>query len=580
MKLPVGVSDFQDIASGEYIFIDKTLLIKEIMDKGDKILLIPRPRRFGKTLNISMLKYYYDCCPARVLPDSEGRFPSKKEDLPKNSYTQLFANLAIARAGEEYLEKMGKNPVIFLSFKNVKDSTWSVCYEKIMQLISDEYTRHYYLLSSGRLLPHEQDYFKSILARKGSVGDYQNSLGQLLKFLNRYYEARVVILIDEYDAAIHAGFTCNYYDTAIDFMRGFLCAGLKDTDEYLEKSVITGILRIAKESIFSGLNNPGVYTVISEEFSDKFGFTENDVESFLNRFNLLDRYDEVRRWYNGYRFGDETVYNPWSIINFLESKVHELKPYWLNTSNNDLIETVLSNGGQELKEELEELIRGESIEKLIDENIIMKEINSREDLLWSFLLMTGYLKFTSKKRIGDQFYYNLTIPNAEVRIAYKNIIKKYFSDKIKNRELEMMLKGLIDGDISLFEKILQKIVTAIFSYHDFTGEPEKVYHALVAGLLVWLWETHEIKSNRESGFGRYDIMITPKNPKLLGYVIEFKAVDEDRNETVPAAVESAFKQIEAKKYETELVERGIRNIKKLAIVFSGKRVFVKEPEIR
>ncbi|HLP61146.1 MAG TPA: AAA family ATPase, partial [Candidatus Deferrimicrobium sp.] len=509
-------------------------------------------------------------------PDSKGRFPSKREDLPKNSYKQLFENLAITQAGEEYLEKIGKNPVIFVSFKNVKDSTWDVCWEKIRQVIIDEYSKHYYLLSSIALLPNEKDYFKRIIDLKGSTGDYQNSLGQLLKFLYRYYETRVVILIDEYDAAIHSGYTCNYYDKAIDFMRGFLCGGLKDTDEFLEKSVITGILRIAKESIFSGLNNPGVYTVVSEEFSDKFGFTESEVESFLTQYNLLDQYDEVRRWYNGYRFGDEIIYNPWSIINFLESKVHDLKPYWLNTSSNDLIDTFLSNGGQELKEELEQLIRGEAIEKLIDENIIMKEITSREDLLWSFLLMTGYLKFTAKRKIGDQFYYNLAIPNAEVRIAYKNIIRKYFADKIKNKELEIMLKALIAGDISLFEKILQKIVTAIFSYHDFSGEPERVYHALVTGLLVWLWETHEIKSNRESGFGRYDIMIIPKDPSLLGYVIEFKAVDDDINETVPAAVEAAFKQIDSKEYETELIERGIRNIKKLAIVFSGKRVFVKE----
>lgn len=575
-KLPVGVSDFKRIIEDNYMYVDKTLFIKEILDKGDTIIIIPRPRRFGKTLNISMLRYYYDCCPARVLPDSQGLFPAKKEDLPKNTYKKLFAHLAITGMGEEYLEKMEKHPVIFISFKNVKDSTWAVCYEKIKQLISDEYTRHYYILASGRLLPHEADYFKSILERKGSVGDYQNSLGQLMKFLNRFYEARVVVLIDEYDAAIHAGFTYNYYDEAIDLMRGFLCGGLKDTDEYLEKSVITGILRIAKESIFSGLNNPGVYTLVSEEFGDKFGFTETDVESFLTRFNLLDQYDEVRRWYNGYRFGAETLYNPWSIINYLESKEHELKPYWLNTSSNDLLDTFLSGGGQELKEELEQLLQGESFEKIIDENIIMKEITSREDLLWSFLLMTGYLKFTSKRRSGDQLVCNLAVPNTEVRIAYKNIIIKYFSNKIKNKELESMLSALIAGDITRFEKMLQKIVTSIFSFHGFSGEPEKVYHALVTGLLVWLWETHEIKSNRESGFGRYDIIIIPKNPGLPGYVIEFKAVDEDINETVPAAVNAAFKQIEDKKYETELVERGIRNIKKLAIVFSGKRVAVKE----
>ena len=360
-------------------------------------------------------------------------------------------------------------------------------------------------------------------------------------------------------------------------MRNFLCGGLKDTDRYLEKSVLTGIMRVAKESIFSGLNNTGVYTLLSEEFDDKFGFTEKEVETLLEDYRIPGMLEQVQKWYNGYRFGKKIIYNPWSIINFLGSKGNELQPYWVNTSDNEIVDTLLSKGGKELKEELEQLIRGESIEKAIETNILLKDVDNREDLLWSFLLMGGYLKLTSRRRddISGKVYYKLSIPNDEVRSTYTRIVDSYFSTKIENKKLEIMLKALIEGDVRLFEKMLRKVVPAVFSYHDFGGEPEKVYHALVAGLLIWISNTHEIKSNRESGYGRYDIMILPKDIKQVGYVMEFKTLDKEDNETVETAVESAFEQIEEKKNETELIGRGIANIKKLAIVFSGKEVVVK-----
>ncbi len=577
-KLPIGISDFKDVVSGDYYYVDKTLFIQEIMDRGSKILLIPRPRRFGKTLNLSMVGYFYDCCPEKISTEVDGLFPTHKNALPKNSYGQLFQRFNIARAGQEYMAKMGKHPVIFFSFRSIKETTWKNCLEKIKQLIVDAYLTHDYLLHSPLLKTEEKNYFHRIIEWQGSSVDYGNSLEKLLHFLSRYYEERVVILIDEYDAPIHAGFAHHYYDDIIHFIRNFLGGGLKDTDKYLEKSVITGILRIAKESIFSGLNNPGVFTLTSNQFNDQFGFTEAEVETMLTDFDLLHRYDEIKKWYNGYMFGDKTIYNPWSIINFLEDIDHNILPYWVNTSNNELIESLLSNGGKELKEELEQLLQGESIEKIIDENIVMKEISSREDLLWSFLLMGGYLKYTAKRMdlsIG-KYYYVLSIPNLEVRITYIDIINHYFSAKVKTTKLESMLKALIEGNVVLFEEILQDVVAVVFSYHDFGGEPERVYHALVAGLLVWISGTHEIKSNRESGYGRYDIMIIPKDPQLVGYVIEFKGVNKRKKETVKNATAVALKQIEDKQYETELRERGIDTIKKLAIVFSGKNVFVTE----
>jgi len=573
-KLPVGVSDFKDIVSGNYYYVDKSLFIKEIMDKGDKILLIPRPRRFGKTLNLSMLRYFYDCCPeilasrTRSLPGGTG--------TPGNSYKKLFDSLGISRAGQKYLDHMGKYPVIFLSFRDIKELDGETCMDKIEGLIHDEYSRHYYLLESKELIPPEKDYFKRIIERKGSRGDYEKSLEKLLIFLNRHYGERAVILIDEYDAPVHAGYDHEYYDEIINFMRNFLCGGLKDTDQYLEKSVITGIMRIARESIFSGLNNPGVYTLLSEEFGDKFGFTEREVETLLNDYQQLDMYDQVQTWYNGYRFGEEIIYNPWSIINFLGSKGKKLKPYWSNTSDNKIVEFLLSKGGKELKEELEQLIRGEAIEKIIEENIVLKDIPLRENLLWSFLLMVGYLKQTPKKMdpATGRMHYALSIPNMEVKTIYINIVESFFTDKIENKKLEIMLKALLEGDIDVFEEIFCDYVVKSMSFFDTAGEPEKVYHAFVMGLFLWLSPAYEVKSNRESGYGRYDIMIFPVEKNKLGFIIEFKKAR--KKETLESAVKSALEQIEKQKYENELQQRGIKNYKKLAIVFKGKEVTVKE----
>jgi len=403
-------------------------------------------------------------------------------------------------------------------------------------------------------------------------------LERLLVFLTRFYGQRAVILIDEYDAPALTGYNNDYYEEVINFISIFMSGGLKDTGQYLEKGIITGIMRIAKESIFSGFNNPGVYTLLSSKFSDHFGFTETEVRTMLEDFQVMDMIEQVQLWYNGYFFGGKVIYNPWSIINFLNDEEKELIPYWVNTSDNKIVNYLLSKGGMELRKEMEQLIRGDSIEKAIDENIVLKDISTDEEVLWSFLLMGGYLKQTTKRmdEVSDRFFYTLSIPNKEVKTIYTRIIRRYFSEKIENEKLEIMLKALIEGDIQLFEKMLKQIVLAVFSYHDFGGEPEKVYHALVAGLLIWITNTHEVRSNRESGYGRYDIMIIPKDVSKIGYVIEFKSVASDEHETIETALEAALSQIEAKQYETELKERGITNIKKLAIAFLGKAVSVKE----
>ncbi len=576
-KLPIGVSDFKKMISEDYYYIDKSLFIEEILEKGETIILLPRPRRFGKTLNLSMLKYFYDCC-----PDPEAGIESEREKIGVNKepfvnpYKKLFDSLAISKSAKEHLDKMGKHPVIFLTFKDIKEIAWEISYRKIKQLIQDEYLRHDYLLNSPKLKSQEKDYFKRIIDLKGEREEFENSLQKLLIFLSRFYGERVVILIDEYDAPIHMGFSRGYYDDIINFMRNFLSGGLKDTDKYLEKGIVTGIMRVAKESIFSGLNNPGVFTLTAEEFDDKFGFTPDEIEKLLEDFDSIDYFDDIRKWYNGYRFGARLIYNPWSILNFLASKSKRCQPFWINTSDNEIVEDLLSMGGKELKGELELLVRGETIEKVIEEDIVLKDVKKKENLLWSFLLMGGYLKYTSwrQDKYNGWIYYTLAIPNMEVRTTYTRIIDHYFTTKIENENVQLMLNSLIQGDIKLFEKMLRSIVLGIFSYHDFGGEPERVYHALVLGMLVWMAGTHEIKSNRESGYGRYDIMIIPRDLSQTGYVIEFKTVDIEEKETPKSALAAAMKQIEEKKYETELKERGIKKIIKLAIAFRGKEVFL------
>jgi len=573
-KLPIGISDFKDIITGDYFYVDKTLFIKELIDRGDSVLLFPRPRRFGKTLILSMLRYFYDCCPSS-LDEIPELYSSKTKTSPTTNYNYLFDSLAISKAGREYTDKMGKHPVIYISFRTIYQNNWESCRYKLKRLIQAVYAKHDYLLESPTMKPYEIKYFQQILDLKGELSDYNSSLENLLVFLTRHYRKRGVILIDEYDTPFCAGSVYGYYKDICNFMFTFLGSGLKDTDQYLEKGVIVGIIPIAVES---DLNNLGVYSLLSEDFQDYFGFTEPEVKTMLEDFNISEMFDQVQSWYNGYLFGNNVIYNPWSIINFLRSKKKELIPYWINTSDNKVVESLLSRGGKELREELEQLIRGESIEKAVNENIILKDIEIDEDLLWSFLLMSGYLKqvFTRQDDFSGNRFYALSIPNKEVISTYIGLINRYFTNSIGNKKTEIMLKALIEGNIQLFEEILKEIVLKVFSFHDLSGEPEKVYHALVIGLLVWISGTHEIKSNRESGYGRYDIMIIPHDPSEIGYIIEFKTVRQAISETVEIAVEKALKQIEEKKYETELIDKGIKTIKKLAIVFNGKEVYVKE----
>ncbi|MGH7453893.1 MAG: AAA family ATPase, partial [bacterium] len=535
-----------------------SLLIKELMDQGAVAMLIPRPRRFGKTLNLSMLRCFFE--------------------KTESGTSYLFRHLKIWQAGEEYTSQQGKYPVIALTFKDIKETSWESGLEKMQQIIQEEYLRHGYLTASDKLSPPEKNYFEKISNLEASQAQYESALKNLSLYLARHHQQQAILLIDEYDTPIQAGYVNGYYAEVVGFMRNFLSGGLKD-NPHLEKGVLTGIMRVAKESIFSGLNNLGVFTLLRSEFSTAFGLTEAEVEQALGDFQLADQYENIRNWYNGYTFGDQTIYNPWSIINYLDSGDKKFRPYWLHTSDNAIIEQLLTRGGIELKTELESLISGESIEKPVQENIVFRDLEIREDLLWSFLLFSGYLKYEAQR--PDDFdpaktLCRLVIPNQEVRSVYIGIVEQWFAQKFDQSKLQAMLRAFRAGDIRLFEHLFREMVAQIFSYHDFGAESEKVYQAFTIGLLVWLGDQYEIKSDRESGYGRYDLMIIPKDQSQIGYVIEFKKVSAYENETVELAIAKAFAQIEAKNYEMELRARGVTAIKKLAIVFQGKQVWVKE----
>jgi hypothetical protein len=556
-RLPIGVSDFKEIIKEDLYFVDKSLMIKDLVEDGSKVILLNRPRRFGKTLNMSMIKNFFE---------------RTDENIEEKSY--LFKDLKVWEY-EEVQKHLGKYPVIYITFKDIKNLTWQDCYLKITKLIQVEYDKHNYLLNADILSDAQKKYYSSILNQEASLGEYEESLKYLTEFMAKAYKSKVILLIDEYDVPIQGGYSNGYYDDVINFMRNFLSGGLKD-NENLYKAVLTGILRIAQESIFSGLNNLNVCTILNNKYSRYFGFEENEVEEILTYYGIETKMEDVKRWYNGYIFGNDVIYNPWSIIKYIENSDEGLMPYWVNTSSNDLVKKLITKGDEELKQEMQSLIQGETIEKYINEDIVMNEVEQDTENVWSFLFFSGYLKAVKKERNEEgQLKCHLAIPNIEVSIVYKGIILNWFKANIGMDKYRNMLRALIKGNIDLFSDIFSDFVLKSLSYFDISGqEPEKIYHVFVLGMLVSLNETHQVKSNRESGYGRYDVMLIPREKKDKGIIIEFKKVIERKNETLEIAAENALKQIADKRYEMEMKDNGIDNIVKLGISFKGKEVLV------
>jgi len=559
-KLNLGNSDFKSIIENDNYFVDKSLLIKEVIDSQSMVILLPRPRRFGKTLNLSMLKYFFD------IKSNEDRF--------------LFENLDIWNSENKIKEKYGKYPVIFLSFKDAKETNWKECLELIIDEIADLYTNHNYLLESNLLAENEKTEFLNITNKTAKKTTFQSSIKKLSKYLQRYYNQKVVILIDEYDTPIQASYN-RFYDEAISFMRNLLSGAFKD-NKFLYKGVITGILRVSKESIFTGLNNVTVHSVLNDKFSDKFGFTETETKQILIDFNVPTDYEQIKKWYNGYKIGSTTdIYNPWSILNYAISYKSGFQPFWVNTSSDDLIKEQLKDRDENyIREQFLKLINNETIEKNIDQNFVFPDLKTDKELLWTLLTFSGYLTTESKRDVDN---YSLKIPNYEIKYVFKNIILKWLSVDIKIRKtlLEETTKYLINNEIAKFEKGFKKIIGDTFSYFDVNGEPENVYQSYVLGLLAIIGDDYIIKSNRESGDGRYDILLIPHDKTKYGIVIEIKQIvrdikeDNDTfNKKIDDKIKEAKEQIDNNKYYMELIDNKISKIIKLPIVFAGKEPYI------
>jgi len=551
-SIQIGTSDFKELIEENNYFVDKSLLIKEFLENGAKIILTPRPRRFGKTLNLSMLKYFFDI--------------NTKEETRK-----LFKGLKIEEE-KEIMKLQGEYPVIFITFKNQKSINYKDFIDGMIVLIFNLYREYEYLLESDKLTEIDKRKYKKILNEDMNLAELQNSINDLMYYLNKNYGKKVMLFIDEYDVPIQEAYIRGYYNEMIVFIRNLLTSALKD-NIYLEKAMITGILRVAKESIFSGLNNLQVNTILGLKFTDKFGFMEEELKQLLSYYNLQDKSDDMKKWYNGYVFGGKIIYNPWSVLNYIDNNEEGFMPYWINSSSNDLIKRLLLKGDNKMKLELEELIEGKSISKTIDDSIVMSEVEDSNENIWSFLLMSGYLKAIKTENIEGILHCQLKIPNKEVHIFYENLIEKWFKETLTNQKYEEMISTLISGDIENFGYIFEEFVINNISYFDVSGkEPERVYHAFVLGMLVSLSGTYEIKSNKESGYGRYDVMIIPKDISKLGIIIEFKKINNLSKESIEEGTLKALQQIEEKRYSQELVNKGVKDIIKLAIVFKGKAV--------
>lgn len=555
-KLPIGISDFKKLVAGNYYYVDKTLLIKELVDSSGDVLLIPRPRRFGKTLNLSMLHYFFE------------------KTAADNSI--LFAHTAIWQQ-ENYKKLQGKYPVIFLTFKDIKEADWEIAYKRMISIIAKEFERHFAAVKE-HLSGHQLIEYETIIAKTADQAAYHESLLLLTEFLYKAYNEKVIVLLDEYDAPIHAGYSNEYYEQSINFMRPLLTSVFKD-NKYLERGVLTGILRTAKEGIFSGLNNLDVCTLLENTFQDKFGFTQPEVNQILADYNYSGQIHEVQQWYNGYIFGSTTIYNPWSILMFVH-KEGKLQPYWVNTSDNKIIKKLLTYSDIGVKTDIESLLIGNTITKIIDEAVIFPGIEHNEQALWSLFLFTGYLTFASCNLERGKLYCNLKIPNEEIKILYETFIQDIVQELLKTEKVTTFLHALVTGDKETFAALLQEFIINSMSFYDLpSGEPEKSYHLFVLGLLVYLSDTYQVKSNRESGFGRYDIMLIPKNKNKLGIIMELKKVSAHTNETLELAAQRALEQISTKHYVQEMKSLGITKIKAFGIAFEGKKVLVLDQDL-
>lgn len=545
--LPIGVSDFKS-ATTNYYYVDKTLMIRDFLDAKPMVSLFTRPRRFGKTLNMDMLRVFF-------------------EKTAENT-SIYFKDKQIWRCGEYYTKHQGQYPVIFLTFKDVKCSTWSETFQKIRKIISLEFIRHEELENSTKLSSYEKEQYHLLAGESANEIDYQMSLQLLSLLLHKHYGKECIIIIDEYDTPIQQGHICDFYLKTINFMCNLFSGGLKD-NSHLAFGFLTGILRVAKESIFSGMNNLKINSILDSDYSSYFGFTKNEVIDMLQYYGYENKYQEICEWYDGYRFGNTEIFNPWSVINYIADKCFP-KAFWQSTGSNEIIGEIISNASNEINENLYKLLCGEKITTYIDTSVIYPEVQNNPYSIYSFLLVAGYLKAASiYPQYDGNFMCDVSIPNKEIAFVYE---KEILNRTNQNNISISIQQAIFSKDASKLQSLLEDFMLKSISTID--GANESFYHGMMLGLCAILSNQYQIKSNRESGLGRFDIQLIPLAKEIPGFIFEFKYT-KDPHIDLESLADSALKQIEEKKYDTELLDAQVHSIVKIGIAFCGKKAVVK-----
>ena len=546
-SLPIGVSDFK-LATTGYYYVDKTLMIRDFLDKKPMVSLFTRPRRFGKTLNMDMLRVFFE---------------KTNEDT-----SVYFKDKQIWQCGDYYTKHQGQYPVIFLTFKDVKSMTWEETFQKIRRLISLEFIRHNELETSSVLTAYEKEQYHLLAGDSGDEVDCQMGLQLLSLLLHKHYGRECIIIIDEYDTPIQQGHTCNFYPEIVNFMRNFFSGGLKD-NPHLAFGFLTGILRVAKESIFSGMNNLKTYSILDDGYSSYFGFTEIEVKDMLRYYGKDDKYNELSEWYDGYRFGNTEIFNPWSVINYISDNCFP-KAFWQSTGSNEIIGEIIQAATPEITKDLYKLLCGEKIAAYIDTGVIYPEVQNNPYSIYSFLLVAGYLKVANIYPQSDgNFMCDVAIPNKEITFVYE---KEVLNRTNQNSLAISISQAIFSKDTQKLQALLEDFMVKSISSID--GANEGFYHGMMLGLCAILGNRYKIRSNRESGLGRFDIQLMPLAKGMPGFIFEFKHT-KDEHTDLSALADSALQQIEAKKYDTELRDNGVNSIISIGIAFRGKSAVVK-----
>lgn len=546
-SLPIGVSDFK-LATTGYYYVDKTLMIRDFLDKKPMVSLFTRPRRFGKTLNMDMLRVFFE---------------KTNEDT-----SVYFKDKQIWQCGDYYTKHQGQYPVIFLTFKDVKSMTWEETFQKIRRLISLEFIRHNELETSSVLSAYEKEQYHLLAGDSGDEVDCQMGLQLLSLLLHKHYGRECIIIIDEYDTPIQQGHTCNFYPEIVNFMRNFFSGGLKD-NPHLAFGFLTGILRVAKESIFSGMNNLKTYSILDDGYSSYFGFTEKEVKDMLRYYGKDDKYNELSEWYDGYRFGNTEIFNPWSVINYISDNCFP-KAFWQSTGSNEIIGEIIQAATPEITKDLYKLLCGEKIAAYIDTGVIYPEVQNNPYSIYSFLLVAGYLKVANIYPQSDgNFMCDVAIPNKEITFVYE---KEVLNRTNQNSLAISISQAIFSKDTQKLQALLEDFMVKSISSID--GANEGFYHGMMLGLCAILGNRYKIRSNRESGLGRFDIQLMPLTKGMPGFIFEFKHT-KDEHTDLSALADSALQQIEAKKYDTELRDNGVNSIISIGIAFRGKSAVVR-----